>query len=287
MAAASAEGGSAAERGVALVTGCSSGLGKACVEKLSTAGFRVFAGVRNAAAVQEAISEGKISWSSSVTVVPLDVSREDQVVDAFKTVMDTAGRLDVLVNNAGSLVVGTAEMVSMTQAQQMFDTNFFGAMRCMHAALPIMRAQKSGCIVNVSSILAEIPTMNQPVYAASKAALDALTLGTRGAVEEFGVRVHSLQPGGISDTAIGTNLTEGDRFPKDSNPYPIDALVKESVFDKIIPQAQTSSDVADVVRKIASGEITEPLVQTSEFTKTLAGEKLKDISGKHPVQLRY
>merc|ERR1719343_736860 len=111
-------------------------------------------------------------------------------------------------------------MVSMSQAEDLFQTNLFGAMRCMHEALPIMREQKSGCIVNVSTIFAEIPTMNQPVYAASKAALDALTLGTREAVRPFGITIHSLQAGGISDTSIGGNLQNGDRFGADApNPY--------------------------------------------------------------------
>merc|ERR1719436_980171 len=117
----------------------------------------------------------------------------------------------------------------------------------MHEALGLMREQKSGCIVNVSTIFAEIPTMNQPVYAASKAALDALTLGTREAVRPFGIAVHSLQPGGITDTAIGANLRNGDRFPAEANPYPIDAMVKESVFDRIIPHGQKSEDVARVI----------------------------------------
>mmetsp|Transcript_27931 Transcript_27931/g.78186 ORF Transcript_27931/g.78186 Transcript_27931/m.78186 type:complete len:161 (+) Transcript_27931:2-484(+) len=160
-------------------------------------------------------------------------------------------------------------------------------MRCMHEALSMMREQKSGCIVNVSTILAEIPTMNQPVYAASKAALDALTLGTREAVRPFGISVHSLQPGGIVDTAIGTNLSNGNRFEPDANPYPIDALVKESVFDRIIPKGQKSAEVAKIVVDMALGKVDVAVMQTSEFTEELARAKLKDTTGNSIVALRY
>lgn len=274
---------------VALVTGGSQGLGRAVVAKLAQAGFLVFAAARSAEAEAEALRREAGEGSKVGEIVPLhmDVREDSSVSAAFQQVRTRAGRLDVLVNNAGVLVVGTAEMVSIEQAKSLFEVNFFGAMRCMHEALTMMRSQRSGCIVNVSSIFGEIPTMNQPVYAASKAALDSLTLGTREAVRPFGIAIHSVQPGGITDTAIGGNLLNGDRFAKEANPYPIDDMVKESVFDRIIPKGQKSSEVAAIIADIASGGVAETLVQTSDFTRELAAQKLKDASGDSIVALRF
>lgn len=271
---------------VALVTGASAGLGKVTAKLLAREGYLVFAAARGA---EKLAAELREEAETPLRVVPLsmDVRSAESVRAAFQEVKERAGRLDVLVNNAGVLVVGTVEMVSIEQAQDLFETNLFGAMRCMQEALALMREQKSGCIVNVSTIFAEIPTMNQPVYAASKAALDALTLGTREAVRPFGITVHSLQPGGITDTAIGGNLRNGDRFTAEANPYPIDAMVKESVFDKIIPNGQKSEDVARSIADIALGKIGATLVQTSDFTRDLAEKKLRDSTGDAVVALRY
>lgn len=275
----------AAAQRVALVTGASTGLGRACAQQLASAGFVTYGGVRNLAKVQAELTAEPPP--AAFVPVALDVTSDDSVAEAVKMVLGAHGRLDVLVNNAGALVVGTVEMVSVDQAKAMFEVNVFGAIRCMHHALAAMRAQKAGCIVNISSVFSEIPTMNQPVYAATKAALDAMTLGTRGAVEPFGITIHTVQSGGIKDTNIAANLQNGDRFAGAQNPYPIDEMVKDSVFDRVFPHAQTSAAVAAVVVDIATGKETATLVQPSEYTAGLVESKLKDPSGAAMVALRY
>jgi len=274
-----------------MVTGASSGLGAALVAALARPemGLRVVACLRKPESregLDAALATQQIP-PNTVHVSRMDVCDEASVDAAFSEVESKLGDVEVLVNNAGVLVVGTLEMVSLAQARDVFETNFFGPMRTMQRCLPAMRRRGRGTVVNISSILGEIPTMNQPVYAASKAALDELSLATAGALRPFGVRVHTVQPGGISDTAIGGNLRNGDRFPKDENPYPIDELVKESVFDRIIPQAQTSAEVAEVVCRVVDGTVTEAQLQTSAYTRGLARQKLRDPTGEAMIGLRY
>eukprot|EP00933_Yihiella_yeosuensis_P043973 TRINITY_DN39000_c0_g1_i1.p1 TRINITY_DN39000_c0_g1~~TRINITY_DN39000_c0_g1_i1.p1 ORF type:complete len:476 (-),score=80.77 TRINITY_DN39000_c0_g1_i1:157-1584(-) len=274
---------------VALVTGASQGLGREAALQLAKAGFLVFAAARNIEKLESDLLSEEASIRSQIIPIGLDVQKEERVSEVFKEMIERTGRLDLLVNNAGSLVVGTVEMVSMSQARDLFDTNFFGAMQVMQAALGVMRPQKSGCIINVSSIFSEIPTMNQPVYAASKAALDAITLGTREAVRPFGVSVHSLQPGGITDTAIGGNLKNGNRFESMSatNPYPIDDMVKDSVFDRIVPNGQKSADVAKIIVDTALNSTPHCLIQSSAYTQELAKKKLVDPTGNAMTDLKF
>lgn len=278
---------------VALVTGTSSGLGQAIAETLALAGFMVFATARDAKKLGETLAQracapGAAPELRRIFPLQLDVTDDKSVETTFEEVRKRLGRLDVLVNNAGILVVGTVEMVSIEQTRQVFETNVNGPIRCMHQALEMMRQQRAGCIINISSIFSEIPTMNQPVYAASKAALDALTLGTVEAIRPFGISIHSVQSGGIRDTEIGKNLVNGDRFEDQrQNPYPINRMVQESVFDRIIPHAQSSSEVAECVRAIAINEIRSPLLQTSEFAKNLAKTKLVDPTGETITALKY
>lgn len=276
---------------VCMVTGASSGLGAALVASLARPhmGLCVVACLRSLEKREglDAVLAATQIQRDAVHIVRMDVRDEESVEAAFKEVESTFGEVEVLVNNAGILVVGTLEMVSLTQAHEVFETNFFGPMRTMQRCLPGMRKRGRGTIVNISSILGEIPTMNQPVYAASKVALDELSLATAGAVRPFGVRVHTVQPGGIKDTAIGGNLQNGDRFSKESNPYPIDEMVAKSVFDRIIPHAQTSAEVADVVCQVVDGTICEAQLQTSDYTQGLAKQKLRDPSGEAMIRLQY
>jgi NADP-dependent 3-hydroxy acid dehydrogenase YdfG len=133
--------------GVALVTGASTGIGHATAKALQNAGFRVFGTSRRAAAE---ISDG-------TTMLVCDVTDDESVATAVGEVLTSAGRIDLLVNNAGVGLLGGAEESSMAQAQALFDVNVFGVLRVTNAVLPIMRRQGNGRIVNLSSVQGFIP----------------------------------------------------------------------------------------------------------------------------------
>ena len=153
----------ASSQNVALVTGASKGIGAAAESALVKAGYAVVGTSRSAS---------KAEPIEGVTFIDLDVASESSVQTAIAHVMSVYGRIDVLVNNAGIGSSGAAEESSTEQAQQIFDINVFGVIRLTNAVLPIMRAQRSGRIVNLSSVLGIIPQPYMAVYAATKHAIE-------------------------------------------------------------------------------------------------------------------
>jgi NAD(P)-dependent dehydrogenase (short-subunit alcohol dehydrogenase family) len=148
---------------VVLITGTSSGIGRAIASAFAAKGFEVFGTSRN---------PQRNEPIAGVELLPLDVSDQASVASAVSTVLQRAGRIDVLVNNAGVGVFGAAEESSIAQAQELFDTNFFGLIRVTNEVLPHLRAQRSGRIINISSVLGFLPAPYGALYAASKHAVE-------------------------------------------------------------------------------------------------------------------
>src|SRR5947207_1993200 len=149
---------------VALVTGASSGIGNATAKALAAHGWRVFGTARSKST----------ALPEQVERVVLDVRDSTAIDAAVREVLDKAGRIDLLVNNAGGGVTGAVEETSLEQARDLFEVNFFGAARLTQAVLPAMRAQKTGRIVFISSVLGFLPAPFMGFYAASKHALEGL-----------------------------------------------------------------------------------------------------------------
>jgi NAD(P)-dependent dehydrogenase (short-subunit alcohol dehydrogenase family) len=170
---------------VVLITGASSGIGRATAELLAGRGYRVFGGARAPAAARPL---------AGVEFVPLDVRDEASVEACVEEVRRRAGRIDVLINNAGINLVGAIEETSIGQAQALFDTNVFGILRMVQAVLPGMRHQGSGQIVNISSILGFLPAPFMGVYASTKHAVEGLSESLDHEVRAFGIRVILIEP---------------------------------------------------------------------------------------------
>src|SRR5262249_35296625 len=172
-------------RRVVLITGASSGIGRATVDLLAARGHQVFGGVRAPATTRPL---------AGMELVPLDVRDEASVKACVEGVRSRAGRIDVLINNAGINFVGAVEETSISQAQALFDTNVIGVLRVIEAVLPGMRRQGAGLIVNISSILGLIPAPFMGVYACSKHALEGLSESLDHEVRAFGIRVVLIEP---------------------------------------------------------------------------------------------
>lgn len=198
----------------ALVTGTSSGIGLATAVHLAKHGYEVFAGMRNpdkADALREA------ARGLPVEVVQLDVTSQASVDAAFDA---HDGTVDVLVNNAGIGGATPLELTPDAEHRAMFETNYFGAVRCIQAVLPGMRERGSGAIVNVTSVAGVFPSPNQIAYSASKHALESLGTALAHELRRFGVRVVNVQPGVIM-TSIFENSAEATRYDKHSPYQPI------------------------------------------------------------------
>lgn len=170
---------------VVLITGVSSGIGRATAIRLAARGCRVFGTVRNQQAAQAI---------PGVELVEMDVRDEDSVVRVIAAIIARAGRIDVLINNAGGTLLGALEETSIGEAWSLFDTNVFGLLRTIQAVLPHMRAQGAGRIVNVSSVLGFLPAPYMALYAASKHAVEGLSETLDHEVRQFGIRVALVEP---------------------------------------------------------------------------------------------
>ena len=170
---------------VVVVTGVSSGIGRATAEKFVSRGCKVFGTVRNSASAHAI---------PGVVPIEMDVRDDASVQRAFQTIIAQAGHIDVLVNSAGVTLLGATEETSLAEAQSLFDTNVFGVLRCIQAVLPSMRAQRSGRIVNVSSVLGFLPAPYMGLYSASKHAVEGMSETLDHEVRNFGVRVVLVEP---------------------------------------------------------------------------------------------
>jgi len=203
---------------IAVVTGSSTGIGYSTSLHLARHGYRVFAGMRNLAKA-EALREEARAASLPVEIVELDVVSGDSVKSAFDTVA-RQGPVDVLVNNAGIGGASPLEMTPEAEHRKMFETNYFGAIRCIQEVLPSMRERRQGVIANVTSIAGLVAIPNQVAYSASKWALEAAAEALAHEVRRFGIRVVNVEPGVVM-TKIFENSAEATRYDKKSPYQPI------------------------------------------------------------------
>ena len=176
---------------VILITGCSSGIGRATAIEAAARGHRVFATARNPETLRDLESRGQIR------TLALDVTDAASIRDAVAAVLAEAGHLDALVNNAGYGQYGAAEDVTAEEWRRQFDVNLFGAIEVARAVLPAMREKRRGTIVNVSSVAGKIAIPFAAPYCASKHALEAFSDALRVEVAPFGIRVAVIEAGPI------------------------------------------------------------------------------------------
>lgn len=170
---------------VVVVTGVSSGIGRAVADKFSKRGCHVFGTVRNLEKAQPI---------PGVVLIEMDIRDEASVQQGIESIIARGKRIDVLVNNAGVTLLGATEETSIAEAQTLFDANLFGLLRTVKAVLPHMRKQRSGRIINVSSVLGFLPAPYMALYSASKHAVEGLSETLDHEVRQFGVRVGLVEP---------------------------------------------------------------------------------------------
>src|SRR4051794_37389444 len=183
---------------IAIVTGCSTGIGFATALRLAREGCRVYATVRSEAS-GAALVEAAGDLPLSLLIV--DVDDDASVATGMASVVAAEGRLDILVNNAGIVMSGDVEGMALATFQAVMNTNLWGTLRGIQAVLPTMREQRSGCIVNVTSIAGRVAVAGQGAYAASKWAAEAVSEVLATEVAPFGIRVAVIEPG-VVETAI-------------------------------------------------------------------------------------
>ena len=229
---------------VALVTGSSSGIGFETSLGLARNGFYTFASMRDVSKGNK-IKELAKKENLPIEIIELDVDKEDSIKNAIKSVVEKKQRIDVLVNNAGWGLWGSVEDVSIDEFKEQFETNFFSIIRMIHEVAPIMREQKSGHIINISSIAGRIGFPISPAYISSKFALEGLSESLRFELMPFGVNVIIIEPG-----MIKTNFFEPMKLGKKAEKTDAYKNITEKVLSGVKMMAQMATDPKEVSNTI-------------------------------------
>lgn len=243
---------------VVLITGATSGMGKATALLLAENGYTVYAGVRSAS--EELLEEAQ-KLNLSIHTVKLDVQDSASIRGAVKDVMVKEGRIDVLVNNAGYGLVATIEDGTDEEIFKQFDVNVFGLIKMTREVLPHMRQAGSGVIINISSFLGKMGLPLLAHYNASKYAVEGITDSLRFEVAPFGIRVHSVLAGLFGTNFVKKGLVANSNTTSEDSPYK--ALV--SHFVPIVASAINDGPdplpIAEAVKAIIENENSEIAVK--------------------------
>jgi NAD(P)-dependent dehydrogenase (short-subunit alcohol dehydrogenase family) len=202
---------------VALVTGSSSGIGFETALLLSKSGFHTYASMRNLEKSKN-ITEIVNTENLPLRVIQLDVNDDISVKNAINKIIAENGRIDVLINNAGYGLFSPIEDITLDQVKEQFETNFFGVVRLVKEVLPVMRKQRNGIIVNVSSGADRVAIPVSSAYVATKFALEGLSESMRYELKEFGINIIIIEPGVIRTNFVENMKTAGTRSRSES-PY--------------------------------------------------------------------
>jgi NAD(P)-dependent dehydrogenase (short-subunit alcohol dehydrogenase family) len=221
---------------VVLVTGSSSGIGRACCDRLATGGRRVYGASRKAV--------DSVPW----TYVAMDVTDEASVERAVGEVLRREGRIDALVHCSGVSLAGSFEDTTVEEAKRQFDTNFFGAVRVMRAVLPVMRQQRAGKILVIGSIGGLIGLPYIGYYSASKFALDGLVEALRMEVRPFGIEATVVHPGDFNTQISANQVLCGNAGAQSA----YDAICRRTVeiYDTAVRRARPADVVARRVERL-------------------------------------
>jgi NAD(P)-dependent dehydrogenase (short-subunit alcohol dehydrogenase family) len=222
---------------IILITGASSGIGKAIGEYLYHKGFTVYGTSRDPDRIT----------NSLFPLLALDVRDEKSIGQAVEKVMRISGRIDVLINNAGVGITGPLEEIPAAEIRNNFETNLFGPIEVMKAVLPHMRGQKSGLIINVTSIAGYMGLPYRSIYSASKGALELITEALRMEVKPFNIHITNVAPGDFA-----TNIAAG-RYHAPLNPASDYRQVYEQMLDQMnshVDSGSNPNEMGEAVYKI-------------------------------------
>jgi NAD(P)-dependent dehydrogenase (short-subunit alcohol dehydrogenase family) len=234
---------------VVLVTGASTGFGRLIAEVLARRGHTVFATMRDPGG-RNASNAGEIralaqKESLPLHVVELDVTDEGSVERAVRAAVEKAGRIDVVVNNAGYVVVGLVEAVSVEQAQRQMDTNFMGAVRVNRAVLPHMRRQRSGLLLHISSGAGRVVVPGSGFYCASKFAMEAMAEAYHYELAGQGIESSIVEPGAYK-TAVFDNIVKAADSAR-AEAYGAMREVGSKIMERLEGMAGNPQDIADAL----------------------------------------
>lgn len=259
---------------IILITGTSTGVGLHTAALLAAQGNKVYATMRDTSK-KNALEELTKNNSGNIRIVALDVQKEKTIHNCIETILKTEGRIDVLINNAGAGFIRSAEQATMQEIEHIMDINFYGIIRCIKAVLPYMRKQKSGHIINVSSVGGLVGQPLNEIYCAAKFAVEGLTESMATYLTPyFNIKTSIIEPAGII-TEFGNNIMNyvnktGGILQDDYLPLVKDYMAYRQTFtDELKAKVfQTPEQVAEVI----AGCIADPKPKLRYLTSAYAAE---------------
>jgi len=268
--------------GPALITGCSSGIGKATALRLHDAGVRVYATARRLETMADLAAAG-------INTLALDVTDESSAIAAVSAIEDDAGPVEVLINNAGYGLYGPVEQLPMDKIREQFDTNFFGPVRLIQLVLPGMRQARRGRILNVSSMGGRTTLPGGAFYHASKHALEALSDALRMEVKQFAIDVVLIEPGPVKtpwNDVAAASVTAAESAD-DADPYAeykaaVTASFATATTGPLARLASSPEDIAAVIaravttRRPRTRYLINPIAKASVAMKAVLPDRAHD-----------
>ncbi len=248
---------------VVLITGCSSGFGFGMALKFAREGYATFATVRNIHSEgAEQLKTIQKTEHLPLTVISLDVANDESVTKGVQRIYTALRRIDILINNAGYGYLGPLEETPLDDIRSLYETNIFGTLRMIKSVVPIMRKQKSGLIVNFSSLNGVVPFPLFSSYSSSKFAIETLTEGLRFELRHFGIQVTMVEPGSYL-TNFSKNRKSPQSLLRKDSPY-------KNLIDHFFTRYKRTHDVKKqrLASKVADPqEVVDAVFSISQYNK--------------------
>lgn len=255
-------------RKVVLISGAASGIGLATAKAFQENGWKVWAGYHKR-------KPDELMHIKNIRCCQLDVTNDNHVQTVINNILNEDGRIDALINNAGYGLIGAEECVTISEAQQLFDVNFFGVLRLIQAILPTMRKQRSGHILNMSSGVGVYSFPGLGLYSSSKFALESMSESLAATLSPWNIKVSIIEPGFVKNN-WGSHCIIGSRMCDEKTYKALTAGIQAMLST---PQGQPSEEVAALLLKIAEDPEPHMRYQTTDDMKKYVAEKLIDPTG--------
>jgi NAD(P)-dependent dehydrogenase (short-subunit alcohol dehydrogenase family) len=263
---------------IALVTGTSTGIGLSSAVQLARAGFEVIATMRNLEKA-ESLRARAAAENVRLDIRALDVESDESVRQCVQGVLQRHGRIDVLVNNAGAGFLGSMEQTSPEALRRTMEVNFFGVWRVTQAVFPVMREQRSGRVISLSSIGGLIGQPFNDAYCAAKFAVEGFMESLAPVAQKLGIHISLIEPGPVSTEFVNSVLSVSTSVQGELGPYRpmLDAYLARTMSR--FEAAQTGDDVARIIVEAATTAQPHLRYLTSDAIRGLVRQKYVDVTG--------
>jgi NAD(P)-dependent dehydrogenase (short-subunit alcohol dehydrogenase family) len=249
---------------IALITGSTSGIGFETALLLARNGIYTYATMRNLSKSEEILGSAR-KYNLPLETLRLDVTEEGSISEAIDKIIARKNRIDILVNNAGYSLIGPLEQLHIDEVKEEFETNFFGIIKLIQSLLPIMRKQRYGRIINISSLAGRIGFPLSSAYVSSKFALEGLAESLRYEVQNFGIHVILIEPGVIKTNFVNNmkigneimalqNRDDNKKTTDDDSPY---AEITNKRISAFKPRFEKGSSPKIVAEKVLEAAISD------------------------------